>query len=98
MTTVEAMAYGAVPIAIARGGQTEVVDEGNTGYLWGDLDTLVTRSRALIDDSRLRHQMAAGARSATPRFARATFARRLVGVLGPVFDELGRSGEESALP
>lgn len=98
MTTVEAMAYGAVPIVIARGGQTEVVDEGNTGYLWGDLDTLVTRSRALIDDSPRRHQMAARARTATARFARETFARRLVGVLDPVFDELGRAGEESALP
>ena len=50
MTTVEAMAAGCVPMAIAGGGQPEIITPGRDGYLWGTPDELVA---AFADFARL---------------------------------------------
>jgi GT2 family glycosyltransferase len=40
ITTLEAMAFGCVPIVIRAGGQPEIVGEGINGYLFSDTDEL----------------------------------------------------------
>jgi len=37
ITTVEAMAAGAVPVVIDKGGQREIVDDGINGFRWKNL-------------------------------------------------------------
>lgn len=50
MTTVEAMAGGCVPIVQAKGGQKEIVVDGQNGYLWLEEEELAEKSIRLIAD------------------------------------------------
>lgn len=58
ITTVEAMSYGAVPVVIDKGGQTEIVEEGVNGYRWLDEQGCVGKTQHLIGDDKLRRRMA----------------------------------------
>ena len=81
MTTVEAMASGAVPLSYARAGQPEVVEQRWSGVLWETLDDLAAETTALIHDPARRAAMANAAveRSATFTDARfRTTLRRLL--------------------
>jgi glycosyltransferase involved in cell wall biosynthesis len=88
MTTAEAMAYGAVPVAVGLGGQPEVVEEDVSGYLWHQPSELEKRTRQLVDDPRRRLEMAAAARSQSLAFGREQFRRKLLAVLSPLIAEL----------
>ncbi len=88
MTTAEAMAYGAVPVVIGRGGQPEVVEDGVSGYLWVEIEQLVARTAELMADAGLRLRMGAAARERSRRFSRAEFRRRFTEVVRPLVDEL----------
>lgn len=88
MTTVEAMAQGAVPVVIAQGGQLEVVVEGDTGYYWRHPDELKARTLALTADATLRRAMGERARQASRRFSRARFVDEMVNAIRPVVESL----------
>jgi len=74
MVTVEAMAAGAVPVVVNRGGQPEIVEHGVDGYLWDTPDELVSYTRRLMTDDSLRSRMSAAARQRAKQFSRARFA------------------------
>lgn len=48
ISTLEAMASGAVPIVINKGGQKELVEHGVNGFLWNELDALEERTLATV--------------------------------------------------
>jgi glycosyltransferase involved in cell wall biosynthesis len=88
MTTAEAMSNGVVPVAIARGGQIEVVQDGITGFLWDDLPRLRTRTVELMEDPALRRRLGQAARQASFRFSRSEFRRRMAAAVEPLVREL----------
>ena len=45
---VEAMASGAIPITVAKGGLPEIIDDGKNGYLWSSLEELIAKTNLLI--------------------------------------------------
>jgi glycosyltransferase involved in cell wall biosynthesis len=49
IATAEAMAHGAVPLVVPRGGQAEIVRAGETGAHWRTVPELVAATRELID-------------------------------------------------
>jgi glycosyltransferase involved in cell wall biosynthesis len=63
ITTVEAMASGCVPVVIGKGGQPEIVRNGETGFLWLTIDDLKTHTLKLIHDPRMRQQFSLAAES-----------------------------------
>jgi len=77
LTTVEAMAAGAVPVVIHGGGQPEIVTHGVDGFLWTSPDDLRDLTGRLIQDSELRQRMAAAARQRSRAFGRDPFEARL---------------------
>ena len=87
MTTAEAMAWGAVPVAFAAGGQTEVVAEG-TGRLWHTEPELVAQTLELTEAPERRRELAAAARQSVERYSQARFKVRLIEALGPLIGEL----------
>lgn len=87
MTTAEAMGYGAAPVAIARGGQPEVVEDGVSGFLWETPAQLADRTLELTRDADLRRRMGEAARTASGRFSRAEFKRRMAEAIRPVVRE-----------
>ena len=90
MTTAEAMGYGAAPVAIARGGQVEVVEDGVSGRLWETPDQLAERTLALARDGSLRRRLGEGARRASARYSRAEFKRRMADAVRPVIEDAAR--------
>jgi glycosyltransferase involved in cell wall biosynthesis len=61
ITTCEAMSMGCVPIVIRRGGQPEIVEPGRSGSLWDDEGELARGTRLLVEDDRLRRELALSA-------------------------------------
>ena len=61
LTTVEAMAAGCVPVVIGQGGQPEIVEDGQSGFLWQSVDELKRRTQGLIADPSLRREMSLAA-------------------------------------
>lgn len=53
MTTVEAMAAGCVPVVMEKGGQKEIVKEGENGYLWLTEENLIDKTIKIIEDKKL---------------------------------------------
>lgn len=48
MSVVEAMASGAVPLVVTRGGLTEIVSDSKNGYTWQNIDELVAKTQLLL--------------------------------------------------
>jgi glycosyltransferase involved in cell wall biosynthesis len=82
LTTVEAMAAGAVPVVIDGGGQREIVTHGSDGFLWSSTEELRALTRELIADPQRRAAMAAAARARSQAFGREAFAARLWEIVG----------------
>lgn len=57
ISTVEAMAAGAVPVVINAGGQKEIVEEGKSGYLWNTLEEFAEKTNSLIKNKKLWEEM-----------------------------------------
>jgi glycosyltransferase involved in cell wall biosynthesis len=83
MSTVEAMAAGCVPVAIRKGGQPEIVEHGVSGFLWDEMEDLVSHTERLVSSLELRKGMAEAAleraRAFTDMEAFATRMRRILG-------------------
>lgn len=73
ISTIEAMASGAVPVVIKKGGQKEVV--GHDGLLWENQRELMKQTRQLINDDILRQKLARAARRRAKDFSRAEFCQ-----------------------
>jgi glycosyltransferase involved in cell wall biosynthesis len=86
ITTVEAMAYGCVPVVPALGGQLEIVDDGRNGRLWHTVDELVEITAGLIADHKAADALRAAAIKSVERFSRERFAER---VRAELFSQLG---------
>lgn len=78
IVTVEAMAAGAVPVVIGRGGQREIVRHGIDGFLCATLDEMVVHTQRLIDEPSLWLRMSASARARAAEFSEERSVQGLV--------------------
>jgi glycosyltransferase involved in cell wall biosynthesis len=81
LSVIEAMASGTPVVCSRIGGVTEIVTDGETGYLVppGDVDALHDRLATLLDDGRRREEMGRRARAiACAQFTWTACARRCV--------------------
>lgn len=69
ISVVEAMAAGAVPLAVGKGGVTEIIEPGESGILWQTPDELVAATQALIEDPELRGRLSAAAIQRSSEFS-----------------------------
>jgi glycosyltransferase involved in cell wall biosynthesis len=81
IVTVEAMAAGCVPIVINKGGQSEIVEHGVSGYLWDTLEQLKEYTRLLVNDDELRLRMSDAARQRAGLFSSEVFLQKFRGLL-----------------
>ena len=77
MTTVEAMAAGCAPVVIGKGGQPEIVVQGESGFVWQTLGELQRCTRLLIEDKDLYTAVSAGAQARSRHFDRAHFYQQV---------------------
>lgn len=69
ISTAEAMGYGAVPVVINKGGQKEIVEHGDSGFLWDSGEECIGRTVSLIDNDDLRKDMAYKANMRSKNFS-----------------------------
>ena len=77
IATVEAMAWGCVPVVINRGGQPEIVRHGVDGFLWDTLEELEHYTRLLMGDDELWAKMSESARRRAQAFSKERFVREV---------------------
>lgn len=58
ITTVEAMGMGAMPLVINAGGQKEIVQDGENGFVWDSEEELLEKTQLLINDEKKRDELA----------------------------------------
>jgi glycosyltransferase involved in cell wall biosynthesis len=71
------MAAGCVPVVINRGGQSDIVRHGETGFLWNTVDELKRYSLQLARDPDLCERMSVAARARAATFSRPRFVKRM---------------------
>jgi glycosyltransferase involved in cell wall biosynthesis len=81
ITTLEAMASGAVPVVVNAGGQPEIVWDGHSGFLWESIEELKMKTMTLVNDEHRRDRMAISARKKSFDFDKKTFRKKLYEVL-----------------
>lgn len=84
IATVEAMAAGAVPVVVNRGGQPEIVEHGVSGFVWNTLDEMARYIAVLASDETLRDRMAAEARKRANAFSRERFLSQMQTLLSGI--------------
>lgn len=82
ISTIEAMASGAVPIVINKGGQKELIEHGVNGFLWNELDALEDRTLACINDLEDLDRMSKNARESVGKFSPTIFFSKLNEMIG----------------
>jgi glycosyltransferase involved in cell wall biosynthesis len=73
MSTVEAMGAGVVPVVIDRGGQREIVTDGENGLLWLTFDELISQTKRLANDEKLWHELSKNAVTRAKDFSKQKF-------------------------
>lgn len=81
ISTVEAMGAGAVPVVINAGGQKEIINDGESGFLWNSLDDLIEKTQLLINNEKLWLQMSDKAIRKARDFAGDRFCGQLYKIL-----------------
>ena len=81
ITTVEAMAGGAVPLVFAAGGYKEIVEDGVNGWLWDSKGDLKFKTKKLIENSKSLREMSAAAKSSAQRFEYERFDKEVLALL-----------------
>jgi len=81
MTTVEAMAAGAVPVVIAKGGQREIVERNKNGLLWQTPEELVQLTEELIKNRKVMKKLSENAILRSKDFSKEKFVEKISNLL-----------------
>lgn len=78
ISTVEAMGAGAVPVVINAGGQKEIVNNGENGFLWDTQQECIDNTSTLINDKKLYRQLQVQAEKDAEKFGYEKFSKELL--------------------
>lgn len=81
MATVEAMASGAVPVVINAGGQTEIVEDKKSGFLWNSEEELISKTKNIIENESIRKEISTQAVKRAQKFSKDAFCKNLLALL-----------------
>lgn len=77
ISTVEAMASGAVPIVVPYGGQKEIVDDSLNGLYFYTIDDLIKKTSRLINNKNLLEKLSENAVLKSKNYSKENFCRHL---------------------
>jgi glycosyltransferase involved in cell wall biosynthesis len=81
ITVVEAMSSGLVPVVIDQGGIPEIVDNGVSGFLWKNIDELVSKTQKLIDNPETLKLMSQQSLINCQQFSKDNFEKKLMSII-----------------
>ena len=77
IAVVEAMAAGAVPLAVNKGGHKEIITNGEDGYLWKTKLGLFKRTKELIESPRLLKDIALKSKETAKKYGLERFTEEV---------------------
>lgn len=77
IAVVEAMSAGCVPVVLNGGGLPEIVEQGVSGWLWNDMETLIETTARLAGSPEVRARVGAAAAERARAFDPGVFRSRL---------------------
>lgn len=77
ISTVEAMAAGAIPIVINLGGQKEIIENGKSGLLWDSPDQMLELTTKVIEDEKLADKLSNNAVKRSKMFSKDNFNKKI---------------------
>ena len=77
ISTVEAMAAGAVPVSFGAGGQLEIIRNGENGFLWSNPQELISLTKKIIDDDKLREKISLLSIRRSENFSQKIFCQKI---------------------
>ncbi len=80
ITTVEAMLNGLVPIVIEAGGQKEIVEEAESGFLWTNDIELIEKTFMVANDPKLFTRISQKASKQAQRFSTDSFCQKVLNI------------------
>lgn len=81
ITTVEAMAAGAVPVVYAAGGVREIIEDGKDGFLWNKESELINKTERLVSGNASMYQISQVAKKSSERFSYEKFRENVQNIL-----------------
>lgn len=81
ISTVEAMGAGAVPVVVNAGGQKEIIENEESGYLWDTLEELMGKTNSLINDAKLWKNMSWEATRRSKIFSGEKFCKEIKDII-----------------
>ena len=78
ITTVEAMLNGVLPIVIDAGGQKEIVQDFEAGFLWTNDIELIEKTFLVAKDPKLWERLSKNATKSAARFSTDTFCHQII--------------------
>lgn len=81
ISTVEAMSGGCIPIVFAGGGQPEIVDEDQNGFLWNSIDELLEKTNNVIINKNAAATLQKNAIEKSKQFSVSRFCEAFDGLL-----------------
>jgi len=81
ITPIEAMSAGVVPLIFAAGGHKETVQNGVNGFLWKKKSGLLSKTRSLINDPKLRNRIARAAKAESKKYSYERFEKEIIDLL-----------------
>lgn len=81
ISIVEAMSAGCVPFVVDNGGPPEFVSEADTGFLYRDVEELVSKTQSLIGDSDLLRTLSSAAAERAKMYSESEFMTRWRSIL-----------------
>lgn len=79
---VEAMAAGAVPVVVSKGGAKEIINPGEDGFLWETIGELNQITKKLILNERRREKIAKKSEATSKKFSNSQFEKQIIKLLG----------------
>ena len=76
ISTVEAMSAGCVPIVYRAGGQTEIITNGETGYLWETELELIKKTTEIVENKQKRDRISSQAVKRSQDFSVEKFCQK----------------------
>lgn len=81
IVVVEAMSAGLVPIVVNRGGLPEIITDKDNGFLWDNIEQLISKTMLLIGSPELIADMSNKSKISSQLFSKTIFSQNLLSIL-----------------
>ena len=75
------MASGAVPVVVNKGGLPEIISDNIDGFLWNNIDELVSKTNLLIASPKLLSEVQIESQNKSKQFSKDNFQNNFLKLL-----------------